>query len=249
MKYPKSIVSATVLAAFFTHTSAQITVVSDAGDNYAEMTGSAGSISIDYTPTAVGNVLVAMTYSDGSAATNFTFGGVAAAGSITESRGTMAYFETTGTSLITVSADSGATSGGIYLYELSGVDLSAGVVSSVSDIPAGTASITTTKPNSLLISFASANPGTPPPAPNASSVITSVDATQMPGGSSGGDMVAGSALVSSAATYNVSWDFGQNPSNSSRSILTYSFAPVPEPSSFALLAGLTMLGWVVVRRR
>ncbi|MFK7851100.1 MAG: PEP-CTERM sorting domain-containing protein [Akkermansiaceae bacterium] len=234
MKKILSISASTVLLSL--SASAAITVVG--GTPSYSSTGSG----FDYTPSAIGNVLVAGTYSD-NPASSITFDGNTAVEDLTDGRSVLSYYVTTDTTEIAI-APVGGSANGMFLYELSGVDTSASVVSSI------TGTITTPVDNSFVVSLGSANGNNPSVTPTGSIVV---GINEQVSGNGGGGLRGGTFTYDTAGSQDVGWTVTGGGTNTPQARLAFSFSPatesiiVPEPSSAALfgLSGLALL----LRRR
>jgi hypothetical protein len=214
-------------------------------DNYDDL-----GAGFSYTVQNTDSVLVIGFYTDfQNGPSGVTFGGVAADGSLQFNRMLIAYWKnpTTGSgdfSFTGIDATRPILAGA---YELSGVDLDAVVTGTSNN--ASTNTITTPTANEFVISYAASNNANAITA-GASSIINSntfgfggiLNVPEDP--STTNYLAGGTGLAGAAGSQDVTWD------NEDRGSLNYSFqAVVPEPSSFALLAGCFGLTWVMLRRR
>lgn len=213
-----------------------------------------------YGVTNANSIIVVGVYIDNGSNTlsNVSFGGQAADGVITAARAKLYYFNNPAVGSSTFTATSNNTQGagnGYFLWELAGVDLSASPVSASATDASGT--ITTNNANSFVVDFFTFNNGglgTQPETGGLSSVAftTGFGSNLGAGGSGGGGYIAaGSISATTIGTYNLGWALTDAASGNSYGEVAFAFAPsaVPEPSSFAALAGLGALGAVMARRR
>jgi hypothetical protein len=171
-----------------------------------------------------------------------TFGGIAPDNFLVGSRMGIAYWANpdTGAGAFAVSGINGDQAFLAGVYELAGVDLNATVTGTSNN--ASTDTITTPTANEFVISYAASNSTTAITA-GASSIIGLDFGINSPNGATN-YLAGGTGLAGAAGSQDVTWD------NEDRGSLNYSFqAVVPEPSSFALLAGCFGLTWVMLRRR
>jgi len=175
------------------------------------------------------------------------FGGVTADGVIQDDRVSLAYWHDLPTGAGTLTYD--ATNTNTLLagaFELSGVDQSAPVASSVGGLTNGntTGSIVTPTDDEFVVGFAARNtdyasqiqPGT-------GSIITSSTFINT-AGDGGGSLVGGTGLAGPAGSQDIVWN--QDVRNG---FANYAFQAIPEPSSFAFVFGLLTLGLAMRRRR
>lgn len=207
--------------------------------------GDAGAISYNYTVQNPGSVLVVGIYSDGggSSPTAILFGGQAADADQNGARHILSYYSNPAVGPLEITAtitNPAVVDAGLFVMELTGVDLTAPVDSSNST------QITTTGNGAFIVASTGFNPfgGGYTITPAAGSVIdTPLVVDQDIDTPTGGRMGAGTATVGAAGTYDLGWlieggNFGD------QTDLAYAF--VPEPS-VALLGGLGLLG--LLRRR
>lgn len=189
--------------------------------------GGTNAIDITYTPDAVGNVLVVGTYLDGNftRVDQVTFGGSNADEYINasgDSRSSLCYFEVTSAAEMTISTSTKATSGAMWVYELSGVDLSQGVVTT-----AAGGSLTTTADNTFVVGLGAKNSGT-------GSITTTSLLTQTVdlgwGEGAGGRLAAGVGTAATAGANDVSWSFSGGTNQAQIAI-----GVIPEPATLGLV--------------
>jgi len=199
---------------------------------------------ISYTIQNTDSVLLVGMYLDSASPipATVTFGGVAATGFISTDRTTLAYWQNLATGAGTVQLTGGFGSGDdvIYgLYELAGVDLGAGVTSSI------TGTITTPTDGELVVNFTGQNTNNEP-TPSGTSIIDSNPIGANTAGGAGGALSGGTGLAGLAGSQDISWTYPAPPAASPQGIVSYSFVAIPEPSA-ALLGGLGAL--FLLRRR
>ena len=207
-------------------------------DNYDDL-----GAGFSYTVQNTDSVLVIGFYTDfQNGPSGVTFGGIAPDNFLVGSRMGIAYWANpdTGAGAFAVSGINGAQAFLAGVYELAGVDLDA-VVTGTSN-GTSTNTITTPTANEFVISYAASN-NTAAITTGASSIIGLDIGIQPPTGTITAYLAGGTGLAGAAGAQDVTWD------NEDRGSLNYSFQAVPEPSSFALLAGCFGLTWVMVRRR
>lgn len=224
---------------------------------------SPGGISIDYNVQQAGSVLVVGSYTDtmGAALKELDFGGNAADGAIEGSRTSMFYYLNPAVGNITISsAAEVSNSSGLFVWELSGVDLTAQVRSVVgvrgheSD-----SQITTIADNSFIVDVvgfntsSTLNPDVVLTAPDdVNSILTKMFDFDVNVAGGGGFMSGATAVAGPAGTHDLGWTVtftnGDSPGNLNE--LAFAFAPaVVIPTPAALPAGLMMLGLFGVCRR
>lgn len=245
-----AISTAVALTAAVGSASAAITLTQTSGVNNISSASSSHSEAFDVQN--AGAVLVVAVYVDGSQTpttiNTISFGGSPADGVINDPRGTLFYFlnPTVAASTIDFNLTGGAAAtngGGIYAWELGGVDLAAPVTSST------TGSITTTVADEFVVAFGWNNGGGNTTAGSAGNVggFTSSDLTEDFEQSDGrGNAMAGaSGSVASAGAVTYGWG-----AQDTGSPAAFSFKPavIPEPSSVALL-GLAGLATLCRRRK
>ena len=241
MKPPKPIMQ--FLAAFAVASGAANAAVTIVDTDSRSGFGTSTTINFSTTVTG-GNVLVVGAYADAGGAgsgVNITFGGNAATGRRNSDRGFMAYYQTaTLDTSVTINLTSSATSVGLVLWELSNVDLTAGVANGAGDTMTTTVANTfvvgTGFRNGNLISYNGAAVFDTQDIPvfviqNGSGFI--VGQTGSIGGASG--------LAATAGSQNISWN-----NDGDGSAIAFGFVAVPEPSA-ALLGAIGLIA--LLRRR
>lgn len=236
--------------------SAAITIVGQGG---TKLDGGAVAGSFDYTYNVqqAGSVLVVATYVDGTAFSSMSFGGAAQTGAIAGSRTSMFYYSgTVGAGNITLSAVSGSSNQGMYVWELSGVDKTAAVVGVVGTLgDTNSTTITTTAANSFIVDAIGWNTTNALSStivtlsPDANNSTLTEDFSYEINLNTGGVLGGGSGTAGVAGIYQLGWNITQNDANTGRGALNevaFAFTPVPEPSA-ALLGGLGLL--VLLRRK
>lgn len=235
--------------------SGAITIVGQGGTSGANV---AGSFDFTYNVQQAGSVLVVATYVDGTAFSSLSFGGATQTGAITGSRTSLFYYTgTVGAGNITLSAVSESANQGMYVWELSGVDKTATVASTVGTLgDANSTTITTTAANSFIVDAIGWNTNDTIAttivtlSPDANNSTLTENFSYEINLNNGGVLGGGSGTAGAAGTYNLGWTIGQTggggTSRGHLNEVAFAFTPVPEPST-ALLGGLGLL--VLLRRR
>jgi len=201
----------------------------------------ASSDSFNYTVQNANSALVMGIYVDTSSApSSVTFGDVAPDHFFTNDRVTLAYWLNPATGNGTLKVE-GITGPHLLVgaYELGNVNLNATITTSTGS------SITTPTDNEFVLSF-TGNNGTNTHATGASIIDTavfSINDNDFGGVTGGGSIGGGAGLAGLAGSQDVNW------SPNTAAISSVSFQAVPEPSSFALLAGCFGMTWLMLRRR
>jgi fibronectin-binding autotransporter adhesin len=142
-----------LLAGLLLITTPASAVIITTGTSNGIYSSAAGTASIPYSLAGSGNALVIGSYIDNNfTASNFQFGGVAANGFVQDGRTVLAYFFNPAASgNLTFDVTAGSANSAYFIYELSGVDISAGANTGIGS------SITTTADNRFIANFAGAN--------------------------------------------------------------------------------------------
>lgn len=242
---------ALVLGAAFAQTaSADITVTAATGAAFVLPTF---DVSIAYDVVNPNSVLVIGFYVDSGSASfsSVSFGGQAPDGAFTADRAKLFFFKNPTTDAANFIATSGGTqagsNNGYFLWELAGVDLTAPVISATATSNTGT--ITTTAANSFvtdLFTFNNSGTGSMPDAISDIVFRAEVDANSALGG---GYVAAGDFTAATPGTYNLGWAPTGGGFQYGEIALAFAPAAIPEPGTYALLAGLAAMGGVMIRRR
>jgi autotransporter-associated beta strand protein len=189
-------------------------VIITTGTSDGSYDSSLGIGSVAYSLQGGGNTVVFGTYIDNTyTASNVQLGGVAADGFVQDGRALLAYFfNPVASGNITFDTTGGSTNSAYFIYELSGVDISAGVDLGIGD------AITTTVDNRFVVNFIGANNtdgATLLPAPTSVATFTGVgNANGALGGGSIGAASAAEVVVGTAGVKTLGWQgfgggFGQ----------------------------------------
>jgi hypothetical protein len=194
------------------------TLVRTASASGGNTSTSPSNITLSHSLSSGGNVLVVGGYVDNSSAgagATLTFNGNAPTGRISSNRGTMAYYKTSALdTTVTISFTGSATSVGLVLWELSNVDLTAGVVSA-----AGGDTITTTKANTLVLGTGFRNGSATLTRAGAVYDTTDIAGFAILGNAGVTGMIGGaSGLAETAGSQNISWN-----NDTDGSVLAYGF--------------------------
>ncbi len=220
--------------------SAAISVVNTQSGSFDATTGT-GTVS--YTLASPGNTLVFGTYADADySLVGATYNGVAADGTVQNSRTSLAYFHNAGTSASFVHSFGSASANTAYfIYELSGVDTAAPVATGSGQ------TIATGADNQYIVNFLGVNNGPSDDAtvnPFSTSVVDKDGWADANSGIGGGSVAAGSGLGGVAGSQQVGWNGGWQWGE-----VSVGFTAVPEPSSSMVLLGAFALPALVRRRR
>ena len=216
---------------------AEISVVNSEGTNIVS-----GTFAYDYAMHQMDSVLVVATYRDsgGNPFTNITFDGNEADGANYEGsrRTSMFYCLNPGEGIVRIQGDLVAGSSGMYIWELSGVNKSAAVVSVMSeknDYSPGSLTIETLAENSFIVDAMGWNPlngddqNVITVTPDADSILPETDFIYGINLGGGGCQAGGSGPTTIAGTYNLGWNVSQSQgSMDDFNELAFAFAPAGE---------------------
>ncbi len=205
-----------------------------------EPDGFGASFAYDYTVQRDDSVLVVATYIDatGGAYTDLTFDGNAADGSLVGNRTSLFYYLNPGAGSITLSASSSVNNSGMYIWELTGVDKSVGVVGVLgAEGDANGTQITTIADDSFIVDAIGWN---------ATSVFSTTTAGLTPDGDNttiaiedfsreinlpyGGILGGGTGTAGVAGTYDLGWNITQSEGGQGNlNEMAFAFAPTLVP--------------------
>ncbi|MBN2163130.1 MAG: hypothetical protein JXR25_02570 [Pontiellaceae bacterium] len=216
---------------------AEISVVNSEGTNIVS-----GTFAYDYTMREIDSVLVVATYRDsgGQPFANITFDGIEADGSNYEGsrRTSMFYCLNPGNGTVRIQGELVAASSGMYVWELSGVNKSAAVVSVMSeknDYSPGSLTIETLADYSFIVDAMGWNPINGDSAniltvtPDADSILPGTNFTYGINLGGGGCLAGGSGPTTTSGSYNLGWNVSQSQgSMDDFNELAFAFAPSGE---------------------
>ena len=231
---------------------AAVTLVDSAFETPARAVSGPTTINHITSVTTGGNILVVGAYGDngtaGSAMT-LNFGGNAPTGRVDSGRGMMAYYLAPSTGSLTINLTAGVDALGLMVWELTGVDLAGGVVSTPNGVASDT--ITTTVANTFVVGSGWRNGGGTEAVPSPSieykttGVFDNNDIAPFVVGQGfphfTGFLGGASGLAATPGTHDISWT-----NHADGSALAFGFVAVPEPSA-ALLGAIGLIA--LLRRR
>ena len=247
MKSKTTILSTLIGLGLTGASSAAISLVDNSSGIFTTTSNTATVSGLDLNDTT--NVFVVAVYIDADNSTySATFGGAAASGFINKGSSRMGSFywmnpETAAGQNLVIGGNNGK--GAYQALQLTGVDTSVtAIMSGLTAANSNTTTITTTSANSFITSFYSEN-GNNDRVHTPGNSFTKAGVTQNIS-SGGGSISSATFTLATAGTQTTGWSSSSNGSN--EGVAAFAFAPIPEPSSTALL-GMGGLALILRRRR